>query len=432
MILLRYGIRCFMHYSVPVTLGLLAWNGSWQDVSRQILSESAGKPGKATNDTATIASKNAENAQSGTGENGEISSPGRSGSESIAMNPVGTETNARSLTIPRADSRGRNETASASDDRQDFSRQSGAPDTETNRAPRDRNIDATGHESPLVASASVPVNSPDTTTAPSNESVENTAAAASIVAAESKPAANSDSTTGSEDPTQTPQKIANAAESSASAEVAAVPVPAVREEKAESDSGGNAAKIAEAAPTADQGIEPADLKPEVRAIAAQVPQPVDESKPAAESAAAKEAGAEVAKADAEADRPEAGSSQTDPPQVAAAKVATSDTTDSSKKTSTGSPDRSVNVEHPKETIAAKPPEAIPDIVVAESGETWRRIASRVYGDEKMAEAIWKENRDAHGGSADSPPVAGRLVRLPSMSPGGGIRKAGTQLARTAR
>jgi|GEM_PF-4568707 len=438
MILLRYGIRCIMHYSVPVTLGLLAWNGSWQSVSSQLLSDSAGNSGKAAaSGSETIAAKNSENSQSESDNDAAIPKTDRPGSESIAMNPASPESNPRGLAIPRADARGRNETAAATNGRHGFSGPSERSETDSDRAPRDRNIDATGHETPLAAASQA-------TLASTNDPVENQVAATSIAADDHPPAAKTDAASEPDDATIAPQKfgVAKNPDSANPSEIAANQVPTEREriskpakERVSADETKGTApesNLAESAPASDHGIEPADLKPEVRAIAAEVPSHGNEPKPETRLAAAGEPATAEAKAGAGPNRTGAKPAITETPRVASADPVPSVSKTEPDKAAIHGSERASNVAEPNELIAERKPDTLPDIVVAETGETWRRIAARVYGDETMAEAIWKENRDAHGGSSDSPPVAGRLVRLPSVSPGGGIRKAGTRLARTAR
>lgn len=438
MILLRYGIRCIMHYSVPVTLGLLAWNGSWQNVSSQLLSDSAGKSGKASvSGSETIAAKSAEISQSESDNDSRIPITDRPGSESIAMNPASPESNPRGLTIPRADARGRNETAAATVSRQGFSGRSETSETDTDRAPRDRNIDATGHETPIAAAPQAP-------TASTNDPVEKQVAATSVATVDHQLAAKTDAASDPVDASIMPQKsgIANQSDSANPSEIAANQVQI--EQKRISDTAkepvsadetkvtGPESKLAESAQATDHGIEPADLKPEVRAIAAEVPSHGNESKTETRLAAAGVSASAEAKPGDGPNRTRAEPAITESPQVASADPVPSVSKTEPEKTAIQGSERASQVAEPHEPIAARKPDSLPDIVVAETGETWRRIADRVYGDETMAEAIWKENRDAHGGSSDSPPVAGRLVRLPSVSPGGGVRKAGTQLARTAR
>jgi len=144
MILLRYGIRCSLHYSVPLTLGLIAYTGSWQGVARNLMSENqaAGKPGAPTESGTKVADGKAPTDKPPT----DSANRDRPEAESIAMNPEGSDSN-RSLTIPRADTRRNRDPApdSASNGSARSRGDSGNP-------PRDRDIDATGHQTEVAQS----------------------------------------------------------------------------------------------------------------------------------------------------------------------------------------------------------------------------------------------------------------------------------------
>lgn len=389
MILLKFGIRCLTHFCVPLTLGLLAWNASWHGTSLQKLTKSSTESAKNDN---LAASQQAD--RSANESTADVDRPvgDRSHPESIAMRQAGAEPVDRGLAIPRADDKNRDETAKADTDAASASKPVHS-DAGSRGAPRDRDIDATGLERSV---------------------------------AEIKAAPEADSASVCPELAEKAGSLTSSGNSVADAE-RVLPESSVAQPLAASEDRAED-------PHRERSPEPADLKPEVRAIAAEVPRAESQSQPEDKKLAQSASPApstdtveaqksQGSKTIANAVRPPG--VDVDPPaadlpgKIAAANV------DSKPAPSTRDvmSDSKANVGHS--------PEKLPDIVVAQDGDTWSRIAARVYGEEKMAEAIWKENLDAHGGSSQSLPIAGRLVRLPSSSPRRGSPNDGTQLARTA-
>lgn len=438
MILLRYGIRCSLHYSVPLTLGLIAYTGSWQGVARNLMSETkAGtKPAPAApNATEVAASDDAtdKSAETSAGQD-------RPEGDSLAMNPD-REDSPRGLTIPRADDRRTRDSIpeSASNGNTGSGRGSDRPR-------RDRDIDATGHQAPIAQSE--PVRSG----APLSSGMAAGAAGLAFVAVNSQNVV-------SEQVASAVTKPAKAAEKSSST-VTPQTALAAEVSKTETSPGtkpnaADASHLAEAAkPTENPATqpeaevaeapsaEPAHLNPQIRAIAAEVP---------SATVFAQNVQTEAAKP---AEIPEVQTaSQTNEPVREPAEIqqgtpasAKNEKPPAALVATASKPEESQPPETPKAVAKADPkPESsqpssidrkkveIPDVVIAQEGETWNRIASRIYGDEKMAETIWRENRDAHGGSSDTMPIAGRMVRLPESGKRYSIPNSGqTQLARTAR
>ncbi len=435
MILLRYGIRCSLHYSVPLTLGLIAYTGSWQGVARNLMSETkaAGKAGVPDENATKVADGKAATDKQLT------DSPNRDRpeGESIAMNPEGSDSS-RSLTIPRADNRRNREPAPDS-----VSNGSARSRGDSSNPPRDRDIDATGHDAQSETDRSGPSLSASMAAGaaglafaavnPQHEPPVRLAANATAPdkVIENSPVPVSDpasmATSQAGEKTETPTTGSVAKESDAAAKPMAT-------QTARSDSAG------EVSPTA----EPAHLNPKIRAIAAEVPSAaaIAQSASLAPSTPAETPVPQAANMANETAKPSTSevvrqkSAVQEGPAVTPAVLA-------STAPKTMDPD----VPESRQVVAKSDPKPqnsmpatidrknveVPDVVIAQEGETWNRIAARIYGDEKMAETIWRENRDAHGGNSDALPIAGRMVRLPEAGKSHAIPNSGqTQLARTAR
>ncbi len=66
--------------------------------------------------------------------------------------------------------------------------------------------------------------------------------------------------------------------------------------------------------------------------------------------------------------------------------------------------------------------------LADQGETWQDVSRRVFGDDRWADLVWKENRDLHHGQFETKPLTGRLIRLPKIKEGGGHQPNASELA----
>lgn len=439
MILLRYGIRCSLHYSVPLTLGLIAYTGSWQGVARNLMSETkvGGKPNPADAKATEVAAGKDGTGNSTTGSGLHDRPEG----ESLAMNPESGDA-PRSLTIPRADSRRSHDPVADS-----ASNGSSRSRSEPDRPPRDRDIDATGHQATIAQS--------DPNRSGPSLSAGMAAGAAGLAYVAVNPL-----NIGSQQVTAPMAKPEKAIEKSP--EPAASPTELASEatgsgsDPGTKTDGSNPPQTADAAnrklPAATQpdaaiavasSGEPAHLNPQIRAIAAEVPIAAsiaesvhpESSKPSdrPEDIQTASRANESAKPSQEVrqDPPAPVASAAPPAEVAALKAGPKENVPVDSPKVVAKADSKTESTQPS-TVDRKNLE-IPDVVIAQEGESWNRIAARIYGDEKMAETIWRENRDAHGGSSDAMPIAGRMVRLPEAGKRYAIPNPGqTQLARTVR
>lgn len=66
--------------------------------------------------------------------------------------------------------------------------------------------------------------------------------------------------------------------------------------------------------------------------------------------------------------------------------------------------------------------------LAAEGETWQDVSRRVIGDDRWADLLWKENRDLHDGQFESRPLVGRLIRVPKLKPTDGVHSPASQVA----
>ena len=267
MILLRYGIRCSLHYSVPLTLGLIAYTGSWQGVARNLMSETkvGGKPNPADAKATEVAAGKDGTGNSTTGSGLQDRPEG----ESLAMKPESGDA-PRSLTIPRADSRRSHDPVADS-----ASIGSSRSRSEPDRPPRDRDIDATGHQAPVVQSE------PNQSGPPPSAAMAAGAAGLAYVAVNPQNIGSQQVTA----PVAKPEKaIEKSPEPAASPTELASEATGSGSDPGTKTDGSNPPQTADAAnrklPAATQpdaaiavasSGEPAHLNPQIRAIAAEVP-----------------------------------------------------------------------------------------------------------------------------------------------------------------
>lgn len=432
MILLRYGIRCSLHYSVPLTLGLIAYTGSWQGVARNLMTESktGGQPNPADAKTGDLTASNDGTAKSTT----DSAASDRPEGESIAMIPD-TGESPRSLSIPRADSRrGRGtepESASNGNSR---------PRIDAERPPRDRDIDATGHQAQIAQSE------PRESGPPLTAGMAAGAAGLAFVAVNSQNVVSEQVAFAGTKPERAVEKSPDpVSPQTALAAEASESRPGTEPDNGASTQASLSAKPSdppairpEAEGAEAPSAEPAHLNPQIRAIAAEVPSATVIARNVTPEAAkpAEKPDIQTGNQANETDRttPEIQKESTNG-ETAGAVVESAPKPDSTQAPETenavvkveSKPESSQTAAVDKKTVD------IPDVVIAQQGESWNRIAARIYGDEKMAETIWRENRDAHGGAPDAMPIAGRMVRLPESGKQYSIPNSGqTQLARTAR
>lgn len=455
MILLRYGIRCTLHYSVPLTLGLLAYSGNWQGAASRLLTEAdpGASPSKSnpppTSGTVDIASS--APAQT-TGDSGGPEA------RSIAMNPVDASSVTAGTTIPRAGSRERTDNLDSPGSSSQLSR-SGNSD----QPPRDRNIDATGHESPAIAADSRKAELAGATGAAS--------IAAAGVLAQNLERSNSlfSASPDKAEPKSIPSEVTNPAETdNGSIEVAATKASGSQPDPKPVEKPKDAVTVvtSETHPSSNadldnrpaNGIEPADLNPQIRAIAAEVPnstKPISEpaSQPSrTEIVAVPALNAEPEKSPPKVEKVEVAITEQQKPPEKAIKpqestpaseplvIAKADTQQAEPApVSVAAVPKSASVERPeppdndpKQDKRGKGSNQVSGFIIAGKGETWNRIAERIYGDSAMADAIRRENLDAHDGSADAMPIAGRMIRIPEPAKRPILTQKATQLARTAR
>jgi hypothetical protein len=84
--------------------------------------------------------------------------------------------------------------------------------------------------------------------------------------------------------------------------------------------------------------------------------------------------------------------------------------------------------------AVSPSAGVADIVMpagfalANEGETWQDVSRRVIGDDRWADLLWKENRDLHHGQFETKPLVGRLIRVPRVKSEDGINTPASEVA----
>lgn len=66
--------------------------------------------------------------------------------------------------------------------------------------------------------------------------------------------------------------------------------------------------------------------------------------------------------------------------------------------------------------------------LANEGETWQDVSRRVIGDDRWADLLWKENRDLHHGQFETRPLVGRLIRVPKVKRSDGINPPASEVA----
>jgi hypothetical protein len=417
MFLLRYGIRFFLHYSVPLTLGLLAYS--------EFRSDPAAVAKRS--DGASSAEKPLEVATASGGE------PRDSGADSSTEGPpsapataelakqAGEASDAAPLPIAAAEASKPAEASAPEPAPAKVENEKTAETKESQKSspPMDRSIDATGHETPVIAAtagaaaAAAIASSELPTDSDTNEAVEpergSPIEAAAVSAATSMHSAKTI--------TEAEKNSLIASTNTETAETAAA------KDRLPSDKDVSVSKL-ETAPVPEEPLSsdhvPADLKPEVRAIAAEVPKAPDRASVAS--------AANDSSSDSANDKPDASAPLANLPRKA---------DDSGKESATGPAVLAISTPIPTDRADADKPKAfekkeLPDFVVAEDGETWSRLAQRLYGDESLGEALWRENRDAHGKSAETPPIVGRMIRLPAPAQPFLRSSPQTDLARKSR